>query len=306
MVKKYMSGEQLIKIAFISASGGAGKTKLSLGLAWYLFRRKYRILLMDLDPTAGLSLLVLNENAYLRTIESNKTLSGLLADEQKGINKSLDEYTINISLGKRDEIISLPFNLLIPGEDLITQITQLFSGMYRNPGERFSKIITKRIPKGKWSFIIIDSAPFFDPRYIALSISLADWLIIPLRPTLIDFVRTYRMLKILEDDISTERILCLFNLVPTNPRIPERKLVENVKKGALYDYSSRDQRLSRRYETLREWYERLSSDFNLMVIPEFIDNAIDIDRFPTKGTESNFKAKTEKTYENLLDIILGK
>ena len=43
-------------ISFISAPGGVGKTTIALCLSWFLAERNITTLLIDLDPSLGLTL----------------------------------------------------------------------------------------------------------------------------------------------------------------------------------------------------------------------------------------------------------
>jgi len=59
--------------SFASSSGGVGKTKLSLMLAYWLSRQERRRVLF-MDPTAGAPLMALSEEDYDGYVDQGKTL----------------------------------------------------------------------------------------------------------------------------------------------------------------------------------------------------------------------------------------
>ncbi|MEM1509207.1 MAG: ParA family protein [Thermofilaceae archaeon] len=179
-------------ISFISASGGVGKTTLSIYLAKWLIESRHslstRLLLIDLDPTAGLSLSLMSEEEYQERVDKRITLSDLFFwDYKKGLGKRANEYSRPIKHGGHE------LNIIVPGEELDLVAAELWR--YGTPGPDFRKALQNTGIFKLYDYVIFDSAPFFDIRYTVLSLFSASKHVIVLRPSPVDFRRTARMLK---------------------------------------------------------------------------------------------------------------
>ncbi|MFQ6127084.1 MAG: ParA family protein, partial [Candidatus Heimdallarchaeota archaeon] len=72
-------------IAFISAPGGVGKTTIALNLAWSLAELNKSTLLIDLDPSLGLTLNLKDFREYYKEIEyKGRTSADLLEKALEG------------------------------------------------------------------------------------------------------------------------------------------------------------------------------------------------------------------------------
>lgn len=292
-------------ISFISASGGVGKTKLSLMLAYYL-KKEYglKILFIDMDPTAGASLLLLEDEEFDKYVESGKTFSTLIRRYLEKLETEFDRAKVTAKIG--DNYI----DLLIPGEDFIDYIVK----MWETPsaGPRFRKMFNYIVPMQRYDYIIVDTAPFFDPRYTSLAIYFADKFIIPLRPSLIDLKRTDRMINKIRDELEifienyhpekdaetymVDNMHGIFNLV--QPNTAELKFVEIFLdiEHSLQDVG-RDAR--RRVERLMPTANRLKEKINFLQC--YVKRLADVERFPqeTEGVEKS------KEYLREASKILG-
>ena len=198
--------------SFVSASGGVGKTKLSLILAYHLSKNGQRVLFIDLDPTAGASLTVLNEDEYDERVRKRSTLSDAL--EQYLVQRAIVEPSSVIAAARVGDAF---VDFVVPGERLIRVVDELWKSS--SAGLRFKRALESFIPFEKYDYIFVDNAPFFDPRYTALSLHISDCLFIPLRPSLIDLKRTSRMVFWLDEEVATteggerlrENIYAVFN-----------------------------------------------------------------------------------------------
>jgi len=190
-------GEMPVVIPVISASGGVGKTTISLLLAYMLkllTHEPKRILLIDLDPTAGLSLRVFGDEEYDKICGARKTLYHM--DLDFGVkNVRIDDY-VNFP-GRYAEAIA-NVAVLPPGEDdrgdLASRIENWFEFARR---ERLVDLLESSGALSQYSHIIIDTAPFFDVRYTVVAVSTSERVVVPLRPTVTDIKRTERMLNTL-------------------------------------------------------------------------------------------------------------
>ncbi|KUO90870.1 MAG: hypothetical protein AT713_07170 [Caldivirga sp. JCHS_4] len=79
-------------IPIISAMGGVGKTTVSLMLAYKAVRDGLNTLILDLDPTAGLTLRVFGDIGYQALLEQGKTLMNLIKQFNKGAKVNLTDH----------------------------------------------------------------------------------------------------------------------------------------------------------------------------------------------------------------------
>lgn len=250
-------------VSFISASGGVGKTTLSVFLAKWILDEKLapasRLLLVDLDPTAGLSLSLMSERDYQQCVDDGKSLDRLYKDFSRGISSlNVEDYAAPVSHG------GFRLNLLIPGDELDIMAEELWRP--GNPGPRFRRLLERSGVYSQYDFVIFDSAPFFDMRYTVLSLYAASKYVVVLRPSLVDFRRTLRMLRRLMDyagdfGLNTAeyltRFLGVFNLV-RQQTIESDTLVRLGFRGVSLGRSKLDERTEelRRYvEELRRLFE---------------------------------------------------
>ena len=184
-------------IPIISAAGGVGKTTLSLMLAYVLSSNHYNVLLIDMDPTAGLTLRMFGDLAYQEMVRKRKTLIDLINDSESN----------NSSLNIKDYVV---YGRQARNYD---NEIQLYSEFYNvavlPPGEGFDEFFAKNlymdIGKIIWNvfnnsninefdIVIIDTAPFFDERYTLIALYNMDKAVAVLRPTLTDINRTNAMI----------------------------------------------------------------------------------------------------------------
>ncbi|MEM3969564.1 MAG: ParA family protein, partial [Thermofilum sp.] len=91
-------------VSFVSASGGVGKTTLAIFLAKWLVEKRLvsplKLLILDLDPTAGLSLSLMEEDKYDDSLTKGSTLVNLYRDYNKGlITRKISDYVTPVKHG---------------------------------------------------------------------------------------------------------------------------------------------------------------------------------------------------------------
>lgn len=294
-------------VAFISASGGVGKTKLALMLAWYLRKHGKRVLIIDLDPTAGISLELLSEEQYERCVDEGKTLSDFLRERiVSGRNVDLRDYT------SRAEIYGYSVSIVPAGEFLLDMMDQLWRG--GAPGPRLMRLIYGSIPRDSFDVLIVDTAPFFDPRYTSAAIYLANLCFIPLKPSVLDFRRTLRMLRRIRDDLENAgtEVRLIFNFVPTGRLVYERVFVDGVVRGAsLEDIKrGRSKDAARRIESLYRAFDALVSFCSSILrvsdplIRGYVPYSPKIHRFPSREvSESDITKMIGSLLTTLLTLV---
>lgn len=122
-------------IPIISAAGGVGKTTLSLMLS-YVLSPHYNVLLIDMDPTAGLTLRMFGDLTYRRLLDERRTLMDMIRDFESKGSIDIKDYIIYGKQAKSyDSEVSLypEFNdvaVLPPGEgfdEFLRRIKMLIS-----------------------------------------------------------------------------------------------------------------------------------------------------------------------------------
>jgi len=187
-VVKSLSSSEPIFISFISASGGVGKTKLALILAYYLQKEKHKkVLFIDLDPTGGASFSVFDDEELEAHLRNNVSFSAMIKHSNEGRNIDFDDYKISAKLS------DIYVDFVIPGDDLVDIIERFWKG--GSAGPTFAEKLREIIPLNRYDYVIVDTAPFFDPRYTTLSVYLSDYQIIPVTPSVVDMRRNIMMLK---------------------------------------------------------------------------------------------------------------
>ena len=202
-------------VAVISASGGAGKTTVALALAYYAAHTladPRSVLIVDLDPTAGLTLRALGDSGYGDLCQQGKTLYHMDLDFDRGRRVDVEKYATRP--GPAAKAIS-NVALLPPGEDdegdLAARVEKwfLFGGR-----DRLAKLLKESQALERYSHVVIDTAPFFDVRYTVAAVAAADVAVVTLRPTVTEITRTIRMLRRLRSAGIEIKPLALFNYDP--------------------------------------------------------------------------------------------
>ncbi|KUO92096.1 MAG: ParA family protein [Thermocladium sp.] len=217
-----MDAAREVIIPVISAAGGAGKTTVTLLLAHFLSENNYGpILMMDLDPTAGLSLRLMGDSAYYQYSSDGKTLSRMFIDYQQGKSVDLFQYAAQIKAVKARfsevEVTELLYDayILPPGEDLMDIFTNFSTTGVGIPEALWGLLRAANI--SAFNTVIIDTAPFFDMRYTLAAVYGSERSLVIARPTLTDLVRTNRMIQSIDskmrlyDPGKTHRYSILFN-----------------------------------------------------------------------------------------------
>ena len=315
-MRKKSLPENVKIISFISASGGVGKTKLSLLFSCFLRQLRLKILLIDLDPSAAASMTILDDTELDECMEW-KSLATMM--EKRGKNQSVkfEDYK------KSPRIHRERIDFLAPGDT--GPVVEMVNDFWRSAsaGAEFLEAIKEVIPIGDYDSIIFDTIPFFDPRYTQLVLYPSDYIVIPLRANLVDLKRTDRMLLRLREELRhkikfsnlditvgtfmKKRIFYGFNLVPSRESVRETQFVryflakkyEKKTLNKLYrDSESEDFRAKKFDEMKGKTQERAQAlehhseklDNQITLIPGYIGDYITIDRFPSERSEINKEA----------------
>ena len=150
-----------ISIAIINQKGGVGKSTVSVNLSYSLSKKKYEVLVIDLDPQAHTSCI------YCKSINKAKTIEQAFLDKNCNINDLITPATC-----KDNEIEKLD---MIPSNiHLAVGIEQVAGRIYR---EKILKHHFESLQK-KYDFVVMDCPPTLGVLAIN-AIYAAQYIIIP-------------------------------------------------------------------------------------------------------------------------------
>ena len=221
-------------ISFLSAPGGVGKTTILMCLSWFLRERNQNILLTDMDPSLGLTLLLKEIREYKKDIEDmGYTTADLL---EKSVNNPSRTFDFSQFINRADfkgltlDIIPASIRL----EDILGTIWHSTTGGHRE--KKFKKALDYVIENKNYDYIFIDNIPCYALMYSIASLFASDYCIIPLRLTVNDLYRTIQMIRKLQKTAEGyemserdfyDRIYFVFNQVETQysreEKIPDYK-----------------------------------------------------------------------------------
>jgi len=217
-------------VSFLSAPGGVGKTTFAMCLAWLFRLEGKRVLLIDLDPSYGLSLRLIEFKRYLERVRRKRTIADLLAKLKEGDDVDYHEFITEV---KFKEIY---FDVIVSSEDLSEVIDTTWYGSEAGREYTLQELIDTLGMRKDYDLIIIDTIPFYEPKYSIITLFASDISIIPLRPTFIDALRTINMIKTLrsktrkifqDEIIFFNKFIGVFNMVETGTKA--EKNIKNYK-----------------------------------------------------------------------------
>lgn len=188
--------EEPVVLAFQTFKGGAGKSTLAVHFAQYMAIKGYRVLFVDCDPQGSASTLFGAHPAL-----SPDQLLGSINDE---LDYSLEEYLSNLF----DDFSKCVRSTYFTGVDIVPAGLTLNNADYYLAAEVSSNPeLINRLQSGihqvwhDYDCVVLDPPPALG--LLSLSVmNAANGLVIPLKPTVIDFASTWQFLEMSYDNIS--------------------------------------------------------------------------------------------------------
>ena len=168
-------------VSIVNMKGGVGKTTISLGFSYELaqsFNKK--VLLIDLDAQANVSLSILNVNRLKSVDNEQKTIADLISSNFRGLVGEKKPLNIN------DVIIDNPWQINKGKMDLIPSSIRLFLTKRMLKSEHYaeellSKLLLQSQNNLDYDFCIIDCPPDFDTLVIN-ALTASNYYLIPAEP----------------------------------------------------------------------------------------------------------------------------
>lgn len=181
-------GEDTPIVAFSNFKGGAGKSTLAVHFSQYMALKGYRVLLVDSDPQA-----------------SATTMFGINSDLEVEEESSLENYLFD----DFDDFKRCTRASYFPGLDIVPANLRLFNAEYALAAHtREDPQILNRLKTGigtvkkDYDVIVIDPPPALGMLSLSV-INAASALIIPMRPSTVDFASTAAFLTMLKSNLKS-------------------------------------------------------------------------------------------------------
>ncbi len=194
--------EEPAVIAYSQFKGGAGKSLLSVHLAQYLAIKGYRVLMIDCDPQGSASTMFGINPDLPRQVEPDETA---IEEESSTLDNSLEEYLARVIQDFR--LCIRPS--YVPGMDIVPANLKLFNAEYRmaadikdDPGILNDLRDGIRSVWHDYDVVIMDPPPALGLLSLSV-INAANALVIPMRPSVVDFASTRTFLTMLRTNLRT-------------------------------------------------------------------------------------------------------
>ncbi|MDQ7056356.1 MAG: ParA family protein [Persephonella sp.] len=210
-------------IGFVNQKGGAGKSSLTNAFSYELFRRGYRVLVVDYDPQ-GTQTMLFGFNRLSEFVGGKHDITGIFSGkdvEPVEINENL--HLIPSNQGLREEAESGRM-----GKELV--LSNFLRGGFGKKG--FAE---------EYDFVLIDS-PADSGALTVGTIAASDYILIPTRLTFVDSTGLVGTLQTVIQAVMTFRLqLSILGFIPVayKPRLKEHNDVLNSLKQTIPDILSR-------------------------------------------------------------------
>jgi len=210
--------------------GGVGKTTVSVGLAYELSKSFGKnVLLIDTDPQANATLLILQEEEFGKLDLARKTLADIFEKKRRGLMGEKDQLSL------LDIIIENPWKITTGKMDLVPSSIRLFESKLLLTQMTFSEDFIKNklatIATNHYDFCIIDSPPDFD-KLVVSCLTASDYYIVPIRPDYMSqqgLVVLNNKLEDIKSHVNCESIGYIISLIPPTRSLYHKNVITELK-----------------------------------------------------------------------------
>lgn len=215
-------------ISVLSGPGGVGKTTITVILAYAFTKKGFLTLLVDTDPSAGLSLLLLSDRELERLERDRKTLPDAIESSYSDVDAAQRIYDC---IYKEVPFFDVKLDLIPSSPRLSEVLGKIWHERGASAEEPLQQMLSKlEGVKPDYDVLLIDSIPFYEVRYTRMACRASDYRVVVTTPRYLDVRRTSYMLRrmldysIVKRDEFRKSFRMLINKVPPSGRI--RELVE--------------------------------------------------------------------------------
>jgi chromosome partitioning protein len=181
-------------ISVLSGPGGVGKTTVATLLAYSLTKRGFRVLLIDTDPSAGLSMLLLPERELEELEKLGRTLPNALeavySEDREGGQRVRDCIRSGVKFydAELDVIPSSP------------ELSEFLGRRWYDLGDAAEEPLRSLLDRISglglgYDVVLIDSIPFYEARYTRMTCRASQYRVVVTTPRYLDVRRTNYMVK---------------------------------------------------------------------------------------------------------------
>ena len=192
-------------ISFINLKGGVAKTTTTVGTAECLAARGYKVLVIDLDPQANATIMLLGEERWRQLDDNGYTLAALFEDAFKRETTFNLEKTIQRNFS---EVLEVTKNLeLLPASPKMIKQQIALATRAGEATTRYPWKILHTALKGvlkNYQYVLIDCPPSLD--YVTRNgLFLSTGYVIPTIP---DYLSTYGIPQIIDEILDFQNDKC--------------------------------------------------------------------------------------------------
>jgi len=221
-------------ISVLSGPGGVGKTTVATLLAYSLTKRGFRVLLIDTDPSAGLSMLLLPERELEELERLRRTLPHALEAAYSEDREA--EQRVRDCIRSGVEFYDVKFDVIPSSPELSEFLGRRWYDLGDAAEEPLRNLLDRISGLGlNYDVVLIDSIPFYEARYTRMTCRASQYRVVVTTPRHLDVRRTNYMVKrlvgaggrgggIIRADELSRSFKLLVNKVPPHGWI--RELVE--------------------------------------------------------------------------------
>ncbi len=182
-------------LSVLSGPGGVGKTTIALILAYALCKAGKNPLLIDTDPSLGLTLSLLGFKRARILDENGRTLADAIeVSRRKKADFNFSDY-VEVDVEFYDVKIDI-----VPSSPRLSEVLGRYWHGVGESAEEPLKRFLSTVRDSPHDVVIVDSIPFYEVRYSKMACKSSDYRLLVTTPRPIDVWRTNYMVETLLND----------------------------------------------------------------------------------------------------------